>query len=158
SESWNLTIQKVIQEEPVPPTRHKSEVPADLEAVCLKCLEKEPDRRYVGALELAEDLRRFLAEEPVSAQPYGEWERRVRWAGRIGYQLEAELGRGVLGVTYKARHLDRPVALKVIVPTADNSHFADARGFRTAAIRLARLQHPNIVPIHDVAEADGLYY
>src|SRR5262249_13928238 len=65
----------VMNEAPVPPRQVRPEVPRDLEAICLKCLEKEPGRRYQTATDLAADLRRFLGNEPIAAQPLGLWER-----------------------------------------------------------------------------------
>ena len=54
------TVLQVLHEEPVPPSRLRPKVPRDLETICLKCLEKNPQRRYATALELAHDLDRFL--------------------------------------------------------------------------------------------------
>ncbi len=59
----------ITDREPVPPHRLKPEIPVDLETVTLKCLEKEQDRRYPTARAVSEDLRRFLAGEPISARP-----------------------------------------------------------------------------------------
>src|SRR5262249_46888428 len=63
------TLQQVTAVAPVPPRRLRPKTPRDLETVCLKCLEKDPARRYGSAGELAADLRRFLAGEPVRARP-----------------------------------------------------------------------------------------
>src|SRR5262249_33157401 len=59
------TLEQVRLQEPVPVRQLNPAVPSDLETICLKCLQKEPGRRYAGAEELAEDLRRFQAGEPV---------------------------------------------------------------------------------------------
>src|SRR5262249_10652180 len=76
------TLLQVIGSEPVPPTRLTPGVPRDLETVCLKCLEKEPARRYATALDRAEDLRRSREGEPVRARPAGRLERLTKWARR----------------------------------------------------------------------------
>lgn len=76
------TVEQVIHAEPVPPRRLQPTAPRDLETICLRCLEKEPQRRYASAEELAEDLRRFQAREPILARPVSLWERSFKWARR----------------------------------------------------------------------------
>jgi serine/threonine protein kinase/Flp pilus assembly protein TadD len=76
------TLGLVRQDEPVPPRRLQPTVPRDLETICLKCLRKEAGRRYATAKDLADDLRRFRAGEPVRARPVGTSERVVSWCRR----------------------------------------------------------------------------
>ena len=76
------TVLQVINSEPVAPSQLQPKLPADIETICLKALQKDRSRRYASCREFAEDLRRFQAGEPIEARPIGRAERTVRWCRR----------------------------------------------------------------------------
>jgi serine/threonine protein kinase len=104
SESWFDTLRQVVQQPPTPPRQLRAEVPADLEAVCLRCLAKAPGDRYPSAQALAEDLASFLAGQALAPPPAGPpvpgsprrppWWRRARWVAAAALALAVAGGLG----------------------------------------------------------------
>jgi serine/threonine-protein kinase len=76
------TLEQVKSAEPISPARLQPQLPRDAATICLKCLEKDPVRRYTSAAALAEDLARFGAGDPIHARPVGVHERLWRWCRR----------------------------------------------------------------------------
>lgn len=103
------TVLQVLAEEVVPPSRLTPKLPKDLETICLKCLEKDPARRYASAEALAGDLRRFLEGRPITARPAGPMERGWRWCRRnpvvatLAATLLLALAAGLVGTSWKWR-------------------------------------------------------
>jgi eukaryotic-like serine/threonine-protein kinase len=110
------TLQLVLNAEPVPVRRLQPGVPRDLETICLKCLEKLPERRYRGADRVAEDLRRFLAGEPILAVPAGPLTRAAKWVRRKPFVATAllavvlALSAGVGGIVWGLVRANRALA------------------------------------------------
>jgi WD40 repeat protein/serine/threonine protein kinase/Flp pilus assembly protein TadD len=106
-DSFESTLHQILNEQPVAPRRLNATLPRDLETVCLKCLEKEPHRRYSSAGALADDLERFLSGQPVRVRPVGPLERGLRWCRRNPVLAGAWVGfigalaLGLAGVSWK---------------------------------------------------------
>ncbi len=106
------TLRQVVDAEPVRPRLLNPSVPRDLETVCLKCLEKEPSRRYATALALADDLERFENGRPVLARPIGALARGWRWCRRnpipagLTALLALVLIGGLSGILYQWHQAD----------------------------------------------------
>ena len=121
-ESAVEVLRNVIEEEPVPPLKCEphprlshcnSHLSPDLETICLKCLEKDPVRRYLSALAFAEDLERCLNHEPIRARPSTAIERLTKWARRrpavaaLVVALHLAALAGLVGITWQWRRAER---------------------------------------------------
>ncbi len=91
------TLEQVRTQEPVTPRQLQPTTPRDLETICLKCLQKEPTKRYTSAEALADDLQRFLDGRPIQARPVSRIERTMRWCRRnpVGALLIVSLSIGI---------------------------------------------------------------
>ncbi len=103
------TLEHVRQDLPEAPTRRNVQLPRDLEVICLKCLEKEPKRRYQSAAEVSADLNRWLNHEPILARPVSTATRVLLWCQRnpalatLAASLVLATTLGLAGVTYQWR-------------------------------------------------------
>jgi serine/threonine protein kinase len=110
------TFEQVRSLDPVPPRRMQPKVPRDLEIICLNCLQKDPRKRYATAGNLADDLRRFVAGQPIRARPAGPIERLTKWSRRkpawatvVAVSLVSGVALSIVAVRYE-RQLRRAVA------------------------------------------------
>ena len=101
-----MIVMQILRDDPASPRRLNSRIPRDLETICLKCLQREPGRRYSSAEELAKDLRRFIAGKPIEARPVSSLERGWRWCRRrptvagLVASLILSLSAGLIGVAF----------------------------------------------------------
>jgi len=152
------TTRQVVFEEPVPPSRLNAAVPRDLETICLKCLEKDPRRRYASAAALAADLHRFQRDEPIVARPLGHGERLLRWARRkptvaaLVMAVLALVGLALGGGAWLMQErADRRAEVRVEVGTAVDQaeslrkhfHFREARELLNQARQLLETAGPD---------------
>jgi WD40 repeat protein/tRNA A-37 threonylcarbamoyl transferase component Bud32 len=154
------TVLQVLSDEPVPPRQLQPKTPRDLETVCLKCLEKEPRKRYASAGELGDDLGHFRAGEPVQARPVGRAEQLLKWARRrpalAGMAalavLTAVLGSAGVGTLLQLRQTreqrDR----------AETALQAEAEARRTALAEAGRAAEAERTALAERGRAEGALY
>jgi tetratricopeptide (TPR) repeat protein len=132
------TVLQVVYHEPAPPSRLNAKVPRDLETICLKCLHKDPQRRYATAAALAEDLQRFQRGEPIVARRAGVPERVGKWIRRhptpstmlaASLLLAVALVGGSLWLVVRQAHLRGVVAadLREVAALQEQARWAEAR-------------------------------
>jgi formylglycine-generating enzyme required for sulfatase activity len=138
----HVVLVSVLNDEPAPPSLQAPKVPRDLETICLKCLSKEPARRYASAEELANDLHRFLAGEPVQARPAGRLERAVKWTKRrpalaalLGVTLSALVALAVLSVNLAVARSDAEGKTREAQREAEKAK--KARDFLVSILRIS---------------------
>jgi serine/threonine-protein kinase len=122
AESRDQLLARLLEDEPLAPRELEPRIPRDLEAICLKCLEKEPTWRYGSAAELADELRRYLNGEETVARPLGRLRRSWRWCRRH------PLGTGLLSTLLWS--------LSVVAVAAVSIARAQEEDLRTDALRV----------------------
>jgi serine/threonine protein kinase len=147
------TMRLLTTEEPMPPRRLQPYVPRDLETICLKCLQKDPNHRYPTALALAEDLRRYAHGEPTLARPPGPAGRVWRWCRR--YPLVAGLLAAMVlclvgGFAYLSRLTDHLVQSAALESAAQQSDLlAEVNNSYADVVKRAKAGHLTVT--HDYA-------
>lgn len=120
ADSLEATLRLVLETEPISPRHLCNALPRDLETICLKCLNKEPGKRYATAQALADELGRYLHDEPICARPAGPLEVLWRWCRRKPALavslagLAAALLAGVAGVAWQWQRAARGYSLLAI--------------------------------------------
>ena len=135
SASMLETLEQVRSQEPVPPRRLQPSVPHDLQTICLKCLQKDPRRRYATAAALAEDLDRFLARRPILARPATLLEqawKRARRRPTEAMLVSAIAATAILGFTLVVWQWRR-AETKAAAEAAANVRAEQARGSRSSS-------------------------
>jgi formylglycine-generating enzyme required for sulfatase activity len=147
-----MLLLQVLHDEPRPPRKLNEKVPRDLETICLKCLQKDARRRYGSAQELADDLKRWLAGEPVQARPAGRLERAVKWAKRrpalatlLGVTLLALVALSILSANLVVARSDAEDRQKEAEGKESEARreAAKATAVRDFVVRIFQLSDPN---------------
>ncbi len=99
------TLVEVLEGEPTLISKQNPAVPRDLELICFKCLEKDPEKRYTSAESLAEDLERYLCGEAIEARPSGLWSKMKRWARREPALVSRLAGLGIAATVVQIRYV-----------------------------------------------------
>jgi WD40 repeat protein/serine/threonine protein kinase len=164
----NEVLLQLQNTEPIAPRRLNPSVPADVETICLKCLEKTPSRRYATAAELAGELGRFLRREPILARPLGLLSRSWRWCGRnralsgallaLVIAFSCGLG-GVLWQWRRAEQSEQKARLNLYAADIKSASLAMERGDLGLARQLLEVHRPaamNPAPTEATAGVPGV--
>jgi eukaryotic-like serine/threonine-protein kinase len=156
-ESYEMTIRRVVDEEPMRPRELISIVPPELEAITLKCLEKDPAQRYARAVDLADDLKRYLNAEPLSIGAFDVIDQHERWARKLGLEALDLMGCLPWSFVYRAREkfINRLVKLKLCNSGVGSASHAR---LRRQAEAMAGLNHPNLEQLYAYAEVNNQPY
>ena len=161
AETIHETLTQVVSVEPVAPRLLNPSVPRDLETICLKCLEKDPARRYASASELADDLERWFRHEPIRAKPTGALQRVGKWARRrpaLAALLVVGLA-GLAGVLWEWRAADSARRSAVQEAAAKTRAESEMRRQRDqAATLLSQAQVERGVRLLEQNDSKGLLY
>jgi serine/threonine protein kinase len=153
-----LLLLQVLEDEPRPPRQLNHRIPRDLETVCLKAMAKAPARRYASARDFVDDLRRFLAGEPIRARPISIRERLWHWRRRnpIAASLLATV---TLGSAFGLWHLsllsEQLVKSTAIESAAQQSEMLDVVNALYSAQVVDRIQGHGIAVTHDYTNHDA---
>ena len=107
-----MLIQQVIHDDPPSPTRFRNRIPRDIETICMKAINREPEGRYAGVKELGDDLSRWLDGKPIQARPIGSFGKLWRWSCRrpavatLLCALTIAILSGLAGVTWQWREAE----------------------------------------------------
>jgi len=115
-----ITLYRMLNEDPAPPRKLAKDLPVDIESVVLKCLEKDPARRYAGADAVADDLQRLLDGEPVRARPVGPLGKVLRKARRHKISASILAAAAALLLLPQIRAAVRAAPLAVAVADFEN--------------------------------------
>lgn len=156
-DTYEQTLRAVIEMEPQRLREIDPDIPAELEAVCLKCLDKEATHRYAKAVDIADDLQRFLDGQPISIGSFDVVDQHSRWARNLGYDRLEVLGCMQWAFVYQAREvrINRQVILKLSTdPVGSPAH----RRLLRQAEAMGDLIHPNLEQLHYYGEQNGQPY